>query len=205
MPPTYQTFFILSIPKIYSHAVTKAVLTLFILWMLSKYILFLTVTKAGGACTFSPVPANFRAKGNLRVEQTRFIRPQTFRGVRGKVREAFDSPLSLPCTPRQVCRALKESQKISSHHYKGGASANLRTKATLQRRQRRDFSSIHSVCCFHSLCPSLTHITIISNHCWISVPSSPVILSSPWRLECGYVLWRNWKAWRRGGGETGPL
>jgi hypothetical protein len=43
--------------------------------------------------------------------------------------------------------------------------------------------------------PSLTHITIGSDHCWISGPSSPVILESPRRLESGRVLvqleWRN--------------
>jgi len=43
--------------------------------------------------------------------------------------------------------------------------------------------------------PSLIYITIVIDHCWISVPSLPVILESPRRLESGRVLvqleWRN--------------
>lgn len=48
---------------------------------------------------------------------------------------------------------------------------------------------------FSLLLPSLTHIKILSGHCWVPLPSSPVILKSPRRLERGRVLvqleWRN--------------
>jgi len=72
-------------------------------------------------------------------------------------------------------------------------------ESDLREGKRRDFFLIYindeilSLCCFRSLLLSFTHITMISNHCWISVPSSLVIHLSPWRLECGHVFYRDWR------------